>query len=210
MSGDVLLVDALGLGAIAAIVWYFFLSRRPETRQARVEGDVQEIRVAVKGGYSPDVIVARPGVPLRLHFDRQEESPCSEEVVFPHFGVRRTLPAFVTTRIDLPAAEPGRYGFACGMDMLHGTLVVSEEPVVVEPRGAAPPPSSPEAAEIDPICGMSVAPARAAATSVRDGRTIYFCSTGCKDRFDAGLGPRPMPEQRISLGVRRPQAKPRV
>jgi YHS domain-containing protein len=207
MSADVVVVDLLGLVLIGAIVWYFFLSRRPESREAQQADGVQEIRVTVKGGYSPDVIVARAGVPLRLHFDRQEESPCSEEVVFPHFGVRRHLPAFATTRVDLPAATPGSYGFACGMDMLHGTLVVSAkgEPVVAPAPVLAPGPG-----ETDPICGMRVEPARAAATSVRDGKTIYFCSVGCRDRFEAGLGPRPMGEQRVTLGVaRRPSGPPR-
>jgi Cu+-exporting ATPase len=41
-------------------------------------------------------------------------------------------------------------------------------------------------AEIDPICGMKVDPAKPAGTSVRDGRTYYFCSLGCKRKFDAG------------------------
>jgi Cu+-exporting ATPase len=39
---------------------------------------------------------------------------------------------------------------------------------------------------IDPVCGMTVDPARAAAMSERDGETYYFCSKGCKERFDAG------------------------
>ena len=39
---------------------------------------------------------------------------------------------------------------------------------------------------IDPICGMSVDPERAAATSERDGKTYYFCSQFCKEKFDSG------------------------
>src|SRR5215475_2581346 len=38
---------------------------------------------------------------------------------------------------------------------------------------------------IDPICGMQVDPARAAGTSTYEGKNYYFCSTSCKDRFDA-------------------------
>ncbi|HJQ35698.1 MAG TPA: heavy metal-binding domain-containing protein, partial [Thermoanaerobaculia bacterium] len=38
---------------------------------------------------------------------------------------------------------------------------------------------------IDPICGMTVDPARAAGSSVRDGQTYYFCSTHCKHKFDS-------------------------
>ncbi|HEV7919702.1 MAG TPA: copper-translocating P-type ATPase [Thermoanaerobaculia bacterium] len=38
---------------------------------------------------------------------------------------------------------------------------------------------------IDPICGMTVDPARAAGSSTVDGQTHYFCSKGCKAKFDA-------------------------
>jgi Cu+-exporting ATPase len=42
---------------------------------------------------------------------------------------------------------------------------------------------------IDPICGMTVDPDKAAGSSVRDGQTFYFCSLGCKRKFDAGMPP---------------------
>ena len=38
---------------------------------------------------------------------------------------------------------------------------------------------------VDPVCGMTIDPARAAGTSERDGETFYFCSLGCKKKFDA-------------------------
>jgi P-type Cu+ transporter len=38
---------------------------------------------------------------------------------------------------------------------------------------------------IDPVCGMTVDPARSAGVSERDGMKYYFCSPGCKERFDA-------------------------
>jgi Cu+-exporting ATPase len=38
---------------------------------------------------------------------------------------------------------------------------------------------------IDPICGMRVDPARAAATRELDGTTFYFCAEGCATTFDA-------------------------
>jgi Cu+-exporting ATPase len=42
--------------------------------------------------------------------------------------------------------------------------------------------------ERDPVCGMQVDPAKAAATSVYDGRTYYFCAKACKVKFDANPG----------------------
>ncbi len=37
----------------------------------------------------------------------------------------------------------------------------------------------------DPVCGMKVDPATAAAKVVRGKETCYFCSTGCRAKFDA-------------------------
>jgi Cu+-exporting ATPase len=39
--------------------------------------------------------------------------------------------------------------------------------------------------EIDPVCGMKVQPAKAAATIVHDGHTFYFCGKGCAAKFTA-------------------------
>ena len=37
----------------------------------------------------------------------------------------------------------------------------------------------------DPVCGMMVDEAKAAATSAYHGQTYYFCAVGCKKAFDA-------------------------
>jgi xanthine dehydrogenase accessory factor len=42
----------------------------------------------------------------------------------------------------------------------------------------------PDAAVVDPVCGMTVQAARARYTSAYDGKTFLFCGIGCKDRFD--------------------------
>lgn len=39
--------------------------------------------------------------------------------------------------------------------------------------------------EIDPICKMKVDPSKAAGQSEFQGETYYFCSLGCKQKFDA-------------------------
>ena len=39
--------------------------------------------------------------------------------------------------------------------------------------------------ERDPVCGMTVDPARAAAQAVYAGKTYYFCCAGCADKFRA-------------------------
>ena len=37
---------------------------------------------------------------------------------------------------------------------------------------------------IDPICGMQVDEQQSTGQSQYQGQTYYFCSRGCKDRFD--------------------------
>ncbi|HVG17488.1 MAG TPA: cupredoxin domain-containing protein, partial [Blastocatellia bacterium] len=91
-------VMAAGVAAIAFVMWYFFGAR--ERVAASVgESGAQEINVTVKGGYSPDTIVVRKGIPVRLNFYRDETSSCSEQVVFGDFRIARNLPAFKTTPI---------------------------------------------------------------------------------------------------------------
>ena len=36
----------------------------------------------------------------------------------------------------------------------------------------------------DPVCGMQVDEGSAAGSSEHEGRTYYFCSAGCKEKFD--------------------------
>lgn len=117
-----LVVVVAGIAAIVAVIWYFFLSGK-RSASAVASNGVQEIRIVVKGGYDPGEIRVRAGVPVRLRFDRQDSSSCSEEIVLPDFGIRKFLPSFQETLVDIPAPQPGTYQFTCGMSMLHGTMV---------------------------------------------------------------------------------------
>lgn len=110
-----------GLAGIAWVNWYFFVAGRGA---ASVQGS--EVLVTVDGGYSPATIRARAGAPLRIVFDRKDSSSCSEEVVFPDFGVRKFLPTGEKTTIEITPPKPGRYEFMCGMSMLRGTLIAEE------------------------------------------------------------------------------------
>jgi Cu+-exporting ATPase len=38
--------------------------------------------------------------------------------------------------------------------------------------------------EKDPVCGMEIDPQTAASKSEYEGKTYYFCSSGCKKLFD--------------------------
>ena len=59
---------------------------------------------------------------------------------------------------------------------------------------------TPPQKDIDPVCGMTVDPAKAK-SSLFGGRAYYFCSPSCREKFEAnpqafvqkpGSGPQPM------------------
>ena len=136
MTGVQLAVTVLGGCAIAWVLWYFLASRAAPVAARDADG-AQEVRILVKGGYSPDTILVQAGKPVRLVFYRDETADCSERVVFEHFGIDQALPAFQNTTIEFTPGEPGEFPFRCGMSMLKGRLVV--EPADAERRARPSP-----------------------------------------------------------------------
>ena len=115
-----------GLAAIGWVIWYYFLGERAQIRAAVGAGGVQEVKVRVKGGYEPDVIVVEKGRPVRLDFYRDETASCSDTVVFGDFGISKPLPAFRTTPVEFTPDKTGEFSFTCGMNMIRGKLIVED------------------------------------------------------------------------------------
>ena len=113
MDTTEILVVIGGIGLIALVLWYFF-GEREATAAVVNEAGVQEIDVTVKGR----------GRPVRLNFRREETSSCSEQVILGDFGIARDLPAFKTTPVEFTPEKSGEFPFTCGMNMLHGKLIV--------------------------------------------------------------------------------------
>jgi hypothetical protein len=90
-----------------------------EPVRATVE-TVQRLSVAVTDGYDPDTILLEAGVPAEITF--AEGHGCLGKVVFDALGIEADLEQGGAI-VRIPALEPGTYGFRCGMDMVHGTLI---------------------------------------------------------------------------------------
>ena len=128
-SADIVVV-AIAVAAIAVLGWYFFAPRRASA--AEVRDGVQRVQVTVRGGYNPNVIQVHRGVPVEIEFDRQESGDCTSRMVFPDLQLSAALPAHERTAVRFTPNRAGSFGFACGMNMIHGTLVVT--PNGDEPR----------------------------------------------------------------------------
>lgn len=129
MTGTEWMVVLAAAGAIAWVNWYFFVAGRSGGAVALAAASdgsaaaVPQLTITVDGGYSPNTVRVKAGQPVRLVFDRRDTSSCSEEVVFPDFGVRRFLPTGERTVVEVTPPAPGRYEFMCGMSMLRGALI---------------------------------------------------------------------------------------
>jgi hypothetical protein len=75
-------------------------------------------------GFDPDTIPATAGQPIELAFFRPNDQNCAREVVFPDLGIEKKLPPGETTVVDITPPKTGALGFACGMNMLKGKLIV--------------------------------------------------------------------------------------
>jgi len=117
-----------GIALIAIVValylaWIFY-TRKQSGVSAKEEKGVQTFDILVKGVYSPSVIKAKPGQPVRINFTREESTSCSRFVNFPDFKIRQELPEGKTIAIELTPEKAGEFTFACDMNMYQGKLIV--------------------------------------------------------------------------------------
>jgi len=86
---------------------------------------VQEIQLAVTDqGFEPAELAVAKDRPIRLTVTRKTDQTCAREIIFKEIAVKKDLPLGQAVAIDLPARPAGTLHFACGMDMVRGSLVV--------------------------------------------------------------------------------------
>ena len=121
---DKIIVIVSSFALIGFIVWWFFGKRETSEVEAQMNNNEQEVEVVVNGGYVPQTVVLKQGVPAKVVFNRKDPSSCLEQVVFPDFGISERLPVNVAHPIEIDTSKPGEYQYACGMNMFFGKVIV--------------------------------------------------------------------------------------
>lgn len=86
---------------------------------------VQTAKVVVnEQGYEPPTLRLSAGTPARITFVRVTDKTCGTEVVFPSLNIKHALPLNEPVVIEFTPERSGDIAFACGMNRLHGTIVV--------------------------------------------------------------------------------------
>ena len=75
-------------------------------------------------GFEPARVTVPAGKSVTLWVTRRTDKTCAKEIVIADQGIRRDLPLDEAVEITFTPAKAGEIRYACGMDMLAGTIVV--------------------------------------------------------------------------------------
>lgn len=113
----------IAIVVVLYILWLRYTSSQKGV-SAKESAGAQVFDILVKGVYSPNVIRAEAGRPVRINFNRQEDNECSRFVVFSDFKIRKELPKGEIVPIEFTPERPGEFDFTCDMSMYRGKLIV--------------------------------------------------------------------------------------
>ncbi|MBI3282694.1 cupredoxin domain-containing protein [Candidatus Curtissbacteria bacterium] len=125
----IILIGSLIL--IISILYYFF-GPKEDMVVAKTGKNVQTATIVVDGAFVPSELKLKAGIPAEVIFDRRDKGQCTDWVIFNRFPneenleIKSYLPEGKKTLVKFTPTKKGIYGFACGMGMNHGQLIVNK------------------------------------------------------------------------------------
>ncbi len=113
-------INFIGFILIFLIIWWFVIFK---PKAAQIMGDTIDIKVH-DGVYTPSVVKAARGQTLHLRFIREDDTPCSEIVVFEQLNISAQLPLGKAYNLEVKVEDIGEYDFTCQMGMYRGKLII--------------------------------------------------------------------------------------
>ena len=93
--------------------------------QQKKASDGQTAKITINAeGFQPSSLNLKADVPAKITFLRTTNETCATSVVIPDYKIQKELPLNQPVVVEL-TPKKGTFGFACGMGMLQGKLVVS-------------------------------------------------------------------------------------
>lgn len=82
----------------------------------------ERLDIVVDGGYKPNKIRFDKNKKVTLRFIRKSPNMCLEEIVFPDYKIKKSLPVGKAVEVILAPPHPKVSVFHCGMNMYKGKL----------------------------------------------------------------------------------------
>lgn len=123
----------ISIALIAGIFWIVVSEKQSSTKasaESVTEKDgIQYITILASGGYSPNSINAKAGMPTKLIFETKGTYDCSSAVSIPKLNYRNQLPADGTTTIDISADQASsNLDIVCAMGMFKSKINFISQP----------------------------------------------------------------------------------
>ncbi|MFA5109348.1 MAG: cupredoxin domain-containing protein [Patescibacteria group bacterium] len=156
----IFIVSILVFGGVGYIV--YVNSAEPKDLVTKNKNSVQEVSMDLTyDGYSPSTINIKKSVPVRWKINAKQISGCTREIMIESLGIKKEL-QMGENIIEFTAPDNvGELEFSCGMKMVWGKFVISEDgassnqPEPVKTLASARPDSSCNGSCGSPSCGAS-------------------------------------------------------
>ena len=103
-------------------------SKKDEAAVAR-PADPSKVQISVtEKGFEPDSVDVPAGKPVTIVFTRKTDKTCVKEVILTMDDgkkIQKQLPLDTPVELATTFPKAGKLGYACGMDMMKGTIVVN-------------------------------------------------------------------------------------
>jgi Cu(I)/Ag(I) efflux system membrane fusion protein len=92
------------------------------------QAEPQTAKVLItKNGFEPNNLKLKVNVPAKVTFLRQTNDTCATSIVIPEYKIKKEVPLNQSVVVEFKPTKTGKFSFVCGMQMLKGDLVVTEQ-----------------------------------------------------------------------------------
>ncbi len=109
------------VGAFIALAGYTIAQQKKADTKA---SNAQTAKITIDAkGFTPGSLTLKPDVPAQVTFLRTTDDTCATSIVIPEYKIKQDIPLNKPTVVEF-TPKKGTFGFACGMNMYQGKIVV--------------------------------------------------------------------------------------
>lgn len=98
---------------------------KAQASDIKMNNGVQEATIYVQnGGYSPQEITLKQGVPVKLTLITSNTQSCSRSFTIPKLGIQKVLPATGQDVVEFTPTQAGNLVYSCSMGMYTGVFKI--------------------------------------------------------------------------------------